>query len=1130
MKRHIIILALILVVFRAGDKNFISRAEINSSETDQLKPELVLQTGHNKSVETVVFSPGNQWVASGSFDNTIKIWDFSTGRELRALTGHTGAVKTLACSKDGRLLASGSNDKTVRVWDVESGNEIKSFTIQDGFVETIAFSGDGQKLAAGTSVNAVTIWNALSGQEISKLSEHTSAVTALAFSPDDRFLASGSNDTTIKIWDALNGRRIRNLKGHTDKVQSLEFSPNGELLASGSADKSVRLWKTSNGRELSVFKEPAGKVLSLRFTADGKLRSVDSAHIIKIWDTTNLRLINSETEGKSKNSINEAETAAFSFDGKYLATGSGDRTISLSDTETGEKLRTLENQTSGYYGVAFSADRHWLASASFDNTVKLWDLQTGQGLPPLTGHTGYVTCVVFHPDNQQVISASVDKTISIWDTVAGKSLYTLTGHTNSISSLAVGSQGKLLVSGSADQTIGLWDLETKKQTGSLTGHSGEVVSVSISPDEKLIASASTDRTIKLWDVRTKTLLRTLEGHSAEVDAVAFSPDGQFIASGGVDKTVRLWEVATGGLVKTFTGHEGKINTVSFSPDGKQIVSGSRDRSVRIWNVSDGQKNQILSGHVGTVFSVALTADGQWLASASDDGSIIIWNKESGKSLSTLVSLKDGADWLVVSPDGFFDGSPAAWEQLLWRFGKNTFNVKPVEVFFNEFYSPGLLADLLTGEKLPSTGDISQKDRRQPELKISLADGQLSAGSVAERQVKIKIDVSEIPPGNGYKSGSGARDVRLFRNGSLVKLWSGSVLDKSGQTELETTVSLVSGQNQLTAYGFNNESIKSSDARLIVNGAENLKRKGVFYIIAVGVGKYANPKYNLNFVELDAKEFGEQLRRKQAELNQFERIEVVPLFNQDATKNNIISAFNRLAGLSNPGENSPSALEKLKRAEPEDAVAIFFSGHGTSQNGHFYVLPHDLGYTDPNQPLDAERLKTVLLHSISDLELELAFREIDAGKLLLVIDACNSGQALESVDQRRGPMNNKGLAQLAYDKGMYILTASQSIESAYVSGALKRSYLSYALIEEGLKTPVADIAPVDGQITIREWFDYAVNRVPKLRKDVTAGIFKSEQKKGLEEEEEPVKNSGSQRPRVFYRRQNDLRSLIVSGVR
>lgn len=1131
MKKTLLVLALFFLGFEAIEQKFVLRAELKSAGTETLKPELILQTGHSKSVQAVIVSPDNRWVASGSFDNTVKIWEVETGRELRALNGHHGTVRALACSPDGRRLASGGNDKTVRIWEVETGQEVKKFDLADGTIESLAFSPDGNSLAVGTSGNSITILEFSGGRELFKFSEHTAAVTALVFSPDGRSLASGSADGSVKLWDLSKGRRIKNLKNQNGAIKILQFNKTAELLAAGGTDKSIHIWKNPSGREDAVLNGHTGNVLALKFSDDGKLLSADSNHLIKHWDLLTRKELNSVSGRFDGNSLIEEETAVFGIDGKFVAYGSGDRTVRLFDTKNGEQLKNLESQTTGYYGVAFSSDRRWLSAAAFDNSVKLWDLQTGQSLPPLNGHNGFVTAVVFHPDNRTIISASVDHSIRLWDAISKKPLAVLKGHTNSVSAIGVSASGNLIVSGSLDKTVGLWSFETKTRIGVLNGHSGEVISAAISPDEKIIASASSDKTIKLWDVRTQTLIRTLEAHSEEVDTIAFSPDSRTLVSGSLDKTIRIWEVATGNLRQTIDGHAGKINSVVFSPDGSRIVTGGQDQAIKIWNLSDGQPAGVLKGHSGAVFSLSFSNDGQWLASASEDGSLIIWDSRTGEQKATLVSLKSSDDWLVVSPQGFFDGSPAAWEQLFWRFEKNTFNVKTVEVFFNEFYSPGFLNDLLSGKKLPSTKDISAKDRRQPKLEISLGAGEKGDEILTERQVKVKVKASEVPSGNGFQSGSGVRDIRLFRNGSLVKFWSGNLLKNSGNVELETTVSLVNGQNQLTAYGFNNENIKSDNARLIVKGADKLKRKGVFYIIAVGVGKYINPKYNLSYVELDAKEFGNLLRVKQAELKNFDRIEIVSLYNEEATKSNILSAIGRLAGNEPPGANRklPSVIEKLEPAQPEDTVSIFFSGHGTSQNGHFYILPYDLGYTDPEQPLDAELMKTVLAHSISDVELEESFREIDAGHLLLVIDACNSGQLLESEDDRRGPMNTKGLAQLAYDKGMYILTASQSIELAYVSQALKRSYLSYALTVEGLTTPVADTYPTDGLISVREWFDYATNRVPQLRQNTDGIPSATEQGKGLEEEEE-IKQKGSQRPRVFYRRQNDLNSLIISQVR
>ena len=156
------------------------------------------------------------------------------------------------------------------------------------------------------------------------------------------------------------------------------------------------------------------------------------------------------------------------------------------------------------------------------------------------------------------------------------------------------------------------------------------------------------------------------------------------------------------------------------------------------------------------------------------------------------------------------------------------------------------------------------------------------------------------------------------------------------------------------------------------------------------------------------------------------------------------------------------------------------GHGTAQQNQFYLIPHDLGYVGQRNKIDAAELKSVLAHSVSDRELERAFEGINAGKLLLVIDACNSGQALEAEEKRRGPMNSKGLAQLAYEKGIYILTAAQSYQAAMEPSDLKHGLLTYALVEEGLKKEAADSEPKDGILLVREWFSYVMKRVPEMQ--------------------------------------------------
>src|SRR5205823_9772485 len=266
------------------------------------------------------------------------------------------------------------------------------------------------------------------------------------------------------------------------------------------------------------------------------------------------------------------------------------------------------------------------------------------------------------------------------------------------------------------------------------------------------------------------------------------------------------------------------------------------------------------------------------------------------------------------------------------------------------------------------------------------------------------------------------------------------------------------------------------------------------------------------------------------VGRFDHVEVVALLNDQASRENILAALQRLSGASGTSTLKAGPLDKLKRAEPEDAVIIYFAGHGTAQGQRFYLIPHDLGYTGDRNALDENGLKSILSHSISDQELEDAVEGLAASSLLMVIDACNSGQALEAEEKRRGPMNSKGLAQLAYEKGMYILTAAQSYQAALEAAQLGHGLLTYALVEEGLKTAIADNEPKDGVVNAREWLDFATERVPQMQEEkmkesrgLGLGIAFTE---GEQKIVDPEKRS-VQRPRVFYRREMEVDPLVIA---
>jgi WD40 repeat protein len=1031
----------------------------------------------------------------------------------------------LACSPDGRWLASAGNDKTLRIWNVADGNEAKRIPVDDLLIEALAFSADGQKLASGGTGNTLIVWDVATGEAQLRLPGHTAAITAIVFSDDGKFVASGSADRSVKIWDLTKGKRFKDLPGHTDNIEALRFSTDGGFLVSGGDDKILKVWKTSTGKVFFEAKDNAGRVLSARFLRDGRLLYSDSSGTVKTLDVAAKRITNSLAARVGPDFAEDAvESEAISVDGSILAIADGGRTASVYATTRGERLISLESHLSGFFGVAFSPSQRWLAMAGNDNSVKLWDLKTGQEVASLAGHAGYVTALAFDSGNQRLFSASSDGTIGVWDPISEKSIGVLKRHTSSIGSLATGDVGRWLISGSADKTVGVWDLRTGAEPRLLTGHSGEVTSVSITKDEKLVASGSIDGSVRLWDPEKGSFLRTIADNLGEIKAVTFSPDGKLLAAAGADGSVRIWSVVTGVLDRTIPAHTGKVTSIYFTPDGKQLVSASEDKTISKFTLADTRPKVFPPAHTSSISSLSLSGDGKWLASASEDGSVVIWDVGDERRVCTLVSARAGDDWLVVTPEGYFDGSPTTWSQILWRFGDDLYSVTPVEVFFNEFYQPGLLTELLGGKPLPPA-DITQKDRRQPELHISLDEGK-NADSIADRYVNVTIKIKEAGPDSAFNRGSGAKDVRLFRNGSLVYFKEGDAVGEAAAAEIRVSVPIVEGPNVLTAYAFNSDDIKSKDETLNLTGAQSLHRKGKTHIITIGVGKSSNPDFSLDFVAEDATVFGEILRAKQLDPGLSESVDVTRLTDENATKENIINALKELAADSG---NS-------KAAQPEDTVVVYFSGHGFSEADRFYMIPHDIGYKGrwKDLPASPDGFKTIMQHGISDRELETAFRGIDAKNIMLIIDACESGQALQAKDARQGPMNSKGLVQFAYEKGMFILTATQGAEAAYVADAYKRSYLNYALIDEGLKENKAD-ENTDGTVLLREWFGYATRRVPELQEDAAKKLLESAatgQAKSLTERaalQRVDEQRREQRPRAFYRRQPERLPVVIARV-
>jgi len=1121
----------------------------------------VLRTlyGHTSNVNALAVSPDGKLLASGSGDindkrdlgtftqggvvggaedNTVRIWSVETGRQLQVFRGHGLPVGAVAFSNDGRSLTSVGGD-AVKVWDVSAGTESRSQKTKYG-------STGMEKL---NSMPSFSIWGGgdkQQKQEAQRLKNFKLSASKMAVSSNGQFAAIGQPDKAVKLYDAQSGRELRDLPFKAipeAENSSLAFSADARLVAFGKTSETVSVQEAATGRELYSINSGSSKTPQrVQFSADGRflVTATDNNAAMKLWDAATGQLIRElKTSGDP---LMGARVISFNRDGSLIAVvAAGAKAIRIFESATGRESRTLQTGTTDEMGRAEQAAFIKAIDPKTMAELQKRDITTPEEIIEAVEAMATISseklqaggAVSFSPDGHFLISSHVllkNLATEVWDTAAG----TLVRGRDDAS---LRDRGKPFFSPDGRFRVApFYPMKAfyNPSAGSL-----------LNPLNMDVYKDVYKQKIDLYDGKSDQRLRELDGGKAPgmgiVPAAGFSFDGNLIAMTGFEKkerSVLVYETEGGRKVNSFPINDdeqsGAVTTLCLSADARLLAAGYATK-IDIFEVASGKTMRTLP-NAGRIVSLSFSPDGRFLVALGENNDKYIWDAGSGEKLATLVNLggalnSRGSDWLVVTPDGLFDGSPAAWKQILWRFGGNTFDVMPAETFFNEFYYPGLLAEVMAGKKPRAPKNISQLDRRQPELRFMTQGGQVGAGSTSERNLTVKIEVTEKSADKDHEAGSGARDVRLFRNGALVKVWRGDVLKGQTATTLEANITIVAGENRLAAYAFNRDNVKSKDATLSLTGADSLKRPGTAYILAIGVNAYSNTQYNLKYAVADATAFGEEVGREQQQIANYEHIEVASLLDEQATKVNILRALKRLAGTQEAWPaDAPAALEKLKATQPEDAVFIYFAGHGTAQGQRFYLLPHDLGYAGERTRLDAAGLQIILEHGISDEELERAVEGIDADKFLMVIDACNSGQALEAEEQRRGPMNSKGLAQLAYEKGMYILTAAQSYQAAQEASQLGHGLLTYALVEEGLKQAAADSDPKDGEVSVREWFDYASTRVPNMQ------LEKMKQARGLglnlsfvagEERVPDSERRVTQTPRVFYRRESEGRPLIVA---
>ena len=972
--------------------------------------------------------------------------------------GHSAKIHKVLFTPDGQQIISVSEDKTIRVWNAETGAMIRKFESQigegpEGMLYAAALSPDGKLLA-------------VAGYQVAIQSENY-----------------------IVIIDLEKGKQVSTATGHTDVINSLSFSGSGKYLASGSADQMVKIWKVEPVPKLSVVRtipipSPVSCIAFNSLTQD--LAVSHESNDVLVFGLASLEKGNAKITPRTfKKHKGIVDKIVYSPDGSYLATSSYENELILWKPD-GTVVKEFENLVNPINAIAFSADSKIMAGLDVLGKGTSWGIPAGNKFVDFKGHDNTVFSAAFAPSlqgNYIVASAGgINNEIILWNPINGLTVRKIKGKGNAITDLAFGSGMELNI---AQQRANdkkpvfknTFNFESLTIAGSIRAVTGGHQSV------KGISQTGPN-TLDL--PKGKKIQTTPNEDGRILDYHALSDGSVIVAS---DFSLKMFD-RNGYLNKEFIGHYGAVRSIAVTADGKYFASGGEDQSIILWKLSETgfapSLRQAFVGEEWTSYFSSLPVDSltrEPTKKAWTD--VIAFLKNSGdktykgieevyKTLGEQVIpfatlfVTDDNEWICWTPKGYFSCSSSGGQYFGWHVNKGIDQLADyyaAEQYFEILYRPTELSnsfkkgtrveDLLreSGERIfdlsklhrPSVGffDVTATTRATDLLRYDKGKYFTQA-----RTVPLTVDV--------YDGGGGVKEVNIYQNDKLIICDKDVKTTGEGQKRSKTyAVEMVNETNEFRVKVVNFQKIESRTDELVIEYTGEVIATSTLHILAVGINKYKNESYNLNYAQPDAFSFVEKINERSRGI--FKGVNRVEIYDEDATKENITTGFKSM----------------IARAKPEDVFMFYYAGHGTldeKNNEEYYLVPTDITklYGDPTQ-----------LHArgISATDIKNFLTQIKSQKQIILMDACHSGGAVKSFSTRGVASDEKAMVQLARSSGVVMIASSGTKQLATEFEALKHGVFTYALLEA--LDGKADNG--DRKITVNELKFYMEERVPELTK-------------------------------------------------
>ncbi|KLO20068.1 WD40 repeat-like protein [Schizopora paradoxa] len=608
-------------VFTASLTLHIYSDPLNVPSSDKpVRTSRTVARSHEAPVHVCAVDPTSTFLASGSADGVVKIWDLHRGYVTHAFKGHGGVISTLAFRfihdtssainvQPTLQLITGCVDTKLRVFDLNSK------------------SGGGKPLAV--------------------LEGHVSVPRSIDVTPDGKRMISAGRDSVVLIWEFAEDS-ARSSKGKGKEVAKLvKTIPVLERVeAAGLLPNDLTLGAGGISSEKSTY----------FFTAGEK-------GTIKIWDASKGASVTSLNELQS-DSEEEMEVQREILDARYLSSQSSIFSIHADHNILFHSLssRSLTRQLIGFNDEIIDAcflngtapDSH-LAVAANSSLIRVYST-TENDARLLSGHSGMLLCLSQSVDGKLLASGSKDKSVRLWSFDNDRQMWSCVascdGHAESVGAVALSrkqdenERARFLFSGSQDRTIKMWDLASLpvhsddselhkcKSLSTQKAHEKDINSLDVSPNDLFLASGSQDKTAKVYEisyVRSGTntrgelkLLGTCKGHKRGVWTVKFGRFDKVLATGSGDKTVKLWNLDDFSCVKTFEGHTNSVLRVDFLNHDMQLATTASDGLLKLWNVRTEECQATMDNHEDKVWALATNSQESVIVTGAADSTITFW--------------------------------------------------------------------------------------------------------------------------------------------------------------------------------------------------------------------------------------------------------------------------------------------------------------------------------------------------------------------------------------------------------------------------------------------------------------------------------------------------------------------------